>query len=120
MGTNRTDVLVKVEKGEPLPPPADRAVVPYDPLITLKKGMVAALTSAGAIVLGVALNWAVEDENVKFIAAQLGLKGVIGVMAIPVLHASFVAARNWMKTRQGVYYEQRTDILAPVPPKAGP
>lgn len=105
--TEPTPVLVKVKKGEPLPPsPDERAVVPYDPLITLKKALSAAATSAGAIIGGAILTWALQDENLKFIAANLGLKGIVGVMAIPVLHAIFVAARNFVKTRWGVYYER--------------
>ena len=102
--------------GGPVPEPiGDRAVIPYDPKITFKKMLIeAAVTSA--VLAGLAfIAWAGVEANTKliidFVIAHSGMSGVVASIVVPALiRGSLKALGNYLKTKNGVWYERRQDV----------
>lgn len=110
----------------PLPPiEEERRVLPYDPLVTIKKALRAALISAAALVGGALLDAVLQVGVLKALLEMAGLSALLIAVAVPVLHAVGTALQNWLKTRHGVYYDRRETFRtdpdhSPAPPSDVP
>ena len=93
----------------------DRAVVPYNPKITFKKVIIESLVSSAVLMALAIIAWANVSENlamiIDFVITHFGLSGVVASIVVPALIRGFLkGVGNYLKTKNGVWYERRQDV----------